>query len=175
MTDLREADRPRSVQFRHLDGIRDFVAFLDGRADSTGDPLIVGFELDDPRMAGTVDVALCWRGSGEERIRTFANSCATLGGTHEQGFRDGLAEAIVAYTRRQPGGQRLMADPARIGEGLTAVVSVKLDHPEYEGCTRGVLANTVVYTCVADAVREHLGRWFDDHPEQAAAIVGGMT
>ncbi|MGA4538821.1 DNA gyrase subunit B [Uniformispora flossi] len=175
LTDLREVDCPRSVQFRHSDGVRDFVALLDGRADSTGDPLIVGFERDDPRMAGTVDIAFCWRGSGEERIHTFANSCATLGGTHERGFRDGLAEAIVAYTRRQPSGQQLVVDPARIGEGLTAVVSVKLDHPEYDGCTRDILGNAVVYTCVADAVREHLGRWFDDHPDQAAAIVRGMT
>lgn len=59
----------------------------------------------------------------------------------------------------------------RIGEGLTAVVSVKLDHPSFEGATRGVLGNPAVRACVDVAVREHLGSRLEGHPEQAADVV----
>ncbi|WUK34219.1 hypothetical protein OHS57_21065 [Streptomyces sp. NBC_00370] len=62
--------------------------------------------------------------------------------------------------------------PDRISEGLTAVVSVKLDHPEFEGATRGVLGNAAVRTSVSEAVREHLGGWMERHPEQAVAVIG---
>jgi DNA gyrase/topoisomerase IV subunit B len=108
-----------------------------------------------------------------ERIRSFANSRPTIGGTHERGFRDGLVAAITAYARER---QLLAAtgpdlDADRIGEGLTAVVSVKLDHPEFEGSTRGVLGNAAARACVAQAVQEHLGRWLDGHPEQALTVV----
>ena len=65
----------------------------------------------------------------------------------------------------------LLDDADRIGEGLTAVVSVKLDHPEFEGSTRGVLGNAAAQTCVAEAVQEHLARWLDGHPEQALTVV----
>ncbi|MFD4244045.1 hypothetical protein ACFWP3_20960 [Streptomyces sp. NPDC058525] len=65
--------------------------------------------------------------------------------------------------------------PDQIGDGLTAVVSVKHDRPEFTGSTRGVLDGDAVRTSVADAVREHLGTWLDGHPEQAAAIVGRIV
>ncbi|MFD0345589.1 hypothetical protein ACFQ0M_04845 [Kitasatospora aburaviensis] len=86
-------------------------------------------------MEGTVEVALRWCDSREERVASYANSRPTLsGGAHEVGFRDGLAAAVNAYAREQ---QLLTpADPdftpAQLGAGLTAVVSVKLDHPEFE-------------------------------------------
>ncbi|MET9792713.1 hypothetical protein [Streptomyces canus] len=60
---------------------------------------------------------------------------------------------------------------ARIGEGLTAVVSVKLDRPEFLGATVGLLGNTAVRACVGEAVQEHLSTWFDERPERAAEIV----
>ena len=83
------------------------------------------------------------------------------------GFRDGVAAAVTAYARER----RLLtaADPDlgadRIGEGLTAVVSVKLDHPEFIGATHGLLGDAAVRACVAEAVREHLGTWLEEHPE----------
>ena len=63
-------------------------------------------------------------------------------------------------------------DADRICEGLTAVVSVRLDHPEFEGPTRGVLGNSAARACVGRAVQEHLGRWLEEHPERAAAVFG---
>ncbi|MGW6204889.1 hypothetical protein ACWF9B_14800 [Streptomyces sp. NPDC055089] len=90
------------------------------------------------------------------------------------GFREGRAAADSTYAREQ----RLLtaADPDlcadRVGEGLTAVVSVKPDHPEFPGSTGGVLGNATVRPCVAEAVRAHLGSWLETHPEQAATVVG---
>ncbi|MFI6978067.1 ATP-binding protein [Embleya sp. NPDC050154] len=174
LTDLRRPAESRSVRFRSSDGTREFVAFLDAQEAAPAYPDIIGFEQEDPRMAGTMEVAFRWCGSGEERIRSFANSRPTsCGGTHANGLRDGLAAAVNAYARAR----RLLTatDPDlgadRIGEGLTAVVSVKLDHPEFEGSTRGVLGNAEVRACVAQAVREHLARWLEQHPEQAAALI----
>ncbi|PWK66695.1 DNA gyrase subunit B [Streptomyces sp. CG 926] len=116
-----------------------------------------------------------WCGSAEKRIRGFANSMATpYGGTHEVGLREGVAAALDAYARRRgllsAEGPDLDAD--RIAEGLTAVVSVKLERPEFVGATRGELGNAPVRACVAEAVREHLGTWSEENPEQAAAVVG---
>ncbi|WP_328747957.1 hypothetical protein OHT57_20775 [Streptomyces sp. NBC_00285] len=95
---------------------------------------------------------------------------------HVLGFRDGLAAAITAYARER--GLLTAADPdpgaRRIGEGLTAVLSVKLDHPEFCGATRGGLANEVAHLCVAEVVRERLGAWFGEQPEQADAIVARL-
>ncbi|WP_329116350.1 DNA gyrase subunit B [Streptomyces sp. NBC_01465] len=173
LTDRRVPDAPRSAQFRYSAGARDFVAFLDEQDEDLVDAQITGFEREEPLMAGTVQVALRWRASGEERIRSFANSRPTLCGTHERGFRDGLAAAVTTYAREH---QLLLStdpdiDPDHIGEGLTAVVSVKLDAPEFEGATRGVLGNAAAHTCVEQAVREHVNRWLDDHPEAAATVV----
>jgi DNA gyrase subunit B len=93
------------------------------------------------------------------------------------GFRDGVAAAVTADARQR----RLLtaADPElgtdQIGEGLTAVVSVKLDRPEFLGTTNVVLGGAAVRACVAEAVREHLGAWLEGHPEQAAAVVGRIV
>ncbi|WP_308010745.1 MULTISPECIES: hypothetical protein [unclassified Streptomyces] len=89
------------------------------------------------------------------------------------GFREGVAAAISAYARE---GRMLAAsdpdlDADRITEGLTAVVSVKLDRPEFLGSTLGVLGGADVRSGVARAVREHLGTWLKNHPEQGAAVV----
>jgi DNA gyrase subunit B len=178
LTDARSPGEPRSMRFQFPGGARDFVAFLDPSAGTPVHPDVIAFEWDDPRMEGTAEVALRWRTSREERVRGFANSQQTRdGGSHVVGFCDGTAVAINTYARKQ----RLLtaADPDlsadRIGEGLTAVVSVKLDSPEFEGATRSVLGNAAVRTSVGEAVREHLGRWLEEHPEQAAAVVGRIV
>ncbi|OPC79578.1 DNA gyrase subunit B [Embleya scabrispora] len=173
LTDRRRPDQSRSERFRSPGGARDFVAFLDAQAAAPVHPDVIGFDREDPRMAGTMEVALRWRDSGMERLRSFANSRPTSGGTHEAGLRDGMADVINAYARKR----RLLraTDPDlgadRIGEGLTAVVSVKLDRPEFQGSTREVLGNPEVATCVRQAVREHLGTWLEEHPESATAVI----
>lgn len=151
------------------------MAAVDAEAGAGLEPDVIGFEREDPRMAGTMQVAFLWNGPREERVWSFANSLATSqGGTHVDGFRDGVAAAVTAYARER--GLLTAADPDpgadRIGEGLKAVVSVKLDRVEFLGPTRGLLGNAEVRACVAEAVRDHLGAWFEQHPERAAQIVG---
>ncbi|MFC8509840.1 ATP-binding protein [Streptomyces sp. NPDC057411] len=189
LTDRRHSPAPRSVRFRFPGGARDFVVFLDAQeaapnhahaeaeADADADVSVIGFEREDPRMGGAVEVALRWNDSGAERVRSFANSLPTVAGTHVSGFRDGVAAAVNGYAR----GRRLLtaADPDlgsdRMGAGMTAVVSVKLDEPEFHGSVRNTLGGTAVRSCVEEAVRDHLGRWLEEHPEQAAAVVGRVV
>ncbi|WP_171171467.1 DNA gyrase subunit B [Streptomyces sp. I05A-00742] len=177
LTDGRASDGSRSERFRFPGGARDLVAHLDAEA-AAGAPVhpdVIGFEREDPRMAGTMEVALRWHDSPEERVRSYANSRPTSeGGSHTAGFRDGVTAAVNRYARDR----RLLTatdpglDAATTSEGLTAVVSVKLDHPEFEGSTRGKLANAAVPACVGEAVREHVGAWLEEHPERAEAVVG---
>lgn len=174
LSDERSPDETQSKRFHFPDGTRDFVTFLEGGTEAPVHPDVISFEREDPRMAGTVEVALRWCDSREERVRTFANSRPTPeGGTHTEGFRDGVAAALNAYARQQ----RLLTatDPDlgadQIGKGLTAIVSVKLDHLEFRGATRGRLDNPAVRACVGEAVQAHLSRWLHGHPEQAVAAI----
>lgn len=173
LTDRRGPGRPGSTRYRFPGGTRDFVAFLDDSATAATSMDIVHVECEDARMAGTLEVALRWGGSTEERVRGFANSRPTVGGTHLMGFRDGLTAALTAYARER--GLLTATDPDldmdRIGVGLIAVVSVKLDGPEFEGSTRRVLGNSPVRACVRDAVRDRLGRWLGEHSEVALGLV----
>ncbi|MER6675087.1 DNA gyrase subunit B [Streptomyces sp. NPDC000983] len=174
LTDERGPGEPRSERFLFPGGVREFVRFLDGGTVDSVPADTIAFECEAPRMAGAMEVAFRWTGSHEERVRGFANGLPTLEGTHLEGFRAGLAAALTAYARahREPTANDITLD--RIGVGLTAVVSVKLDHPRFEGATWGVLANSTVRDCVRQGVREHLSRWLEEHPERAAALLDRM-
>ncbi|MFE2728180.1 DNA gyrase subunit B [Kitasatospora sp. NPDC059327] len=173
LTDRRRPVECRAARFQYPCGARDFVKLLDSRAAVPAITDIVGFECEDPRMAGTMEVAFRWSGSREERVRSFANSRPTARGTHTMGFRDGVAAAVTTYARER----RLLTathpdfSADRIGEGLTAVVAVRLDDPEFHGSMLDVLGNATVRACVGQAVQEHLGRWLEKHPEQAGAVL----
>ncbi|MFG2339544.1 ATP-binding protein [Streptomyces yangpuensis] len=173
LTDLRHPGESRSVRLCFPGGARDFVDFLDDRSAASALVDTVAFEHEDPRMGGVMEVAFRWRNCPDERVESFANSRPTIGGTHAVGFRDGMAAAVTAYAREQ--GLLAATDPdfdaGRIGAGLTAVVSVKLDRPEFEGSTRGLLGNPEARDCVAQAVQDHLARWLKHHPEGAAAVI----
>ncbi|WP_405977070.1 ATP-binding protein [Streptomyces sp. NBC_00158] len=174
LTDRRPAGGPRSERFRFPGGTRDFVSLLGTGAGAPVHPEVFRFEREVPAMGGTVEAALRWHGFPGARVASFANSSPTpYGGTHAEGLRDGLAAAVGAFARER--GPLSAAQPGAtadgVGEGLVAVVSVKLDQPEYQGATHGVLGNTAVRGCVAEAVREELGAWFERNPEAAASVV----
>ncbi|MFF8697203.1 ATP-binding protein [Streptomyces sp. NPDC015144] len=173
LTDLRRLDVSHSVRLHFPGGTQDFVDFLDGHAAAHALLETIAFGREVPQMAGEMDIAFRWCSCPDERVRSFANSWPTVDGTHVVGFRDGMAAAVTAYAREH--GLLTPMDPDigadRIREGLTAVVSVKLDRPEFEGATRGVLGNSEVRDCVGQAVQDHLGRWLKEDPERAAAVI----
>ncbi|MCX4683037.1 hypothetical protein OG401_01725 [Kitasatospora purpeofusca] len=170
LTDDRDPGTPRADRFRFPGGARDWIA----HQGTPRGPDVIGFERECSGMDGTVEVALCWGDSDDERVTGYANSRPTAGGgTHELGFRDGLAAALTACAREQ----RVLAPsdpdlaPTRLGAGLTAIVSVKLDRPEFEGSLRDRLGNGPVRACVAEAVQEHLTTWLRADPARAAAVL----
>ncbi|MEW1776710.1 DNA gyrase subunit B [Streptomyces sp. NPDC086777] len=176
LTDRRGTGTTRSVRCRFPDGLRDFAAFLTGRTAAAAEPDITGFEKEDPRMAGTMEVAMTWTSTPGGHIRSFANSSSTpQGGTHVAGLLDGLAAAVNAFARER----RLLAPeepdlgPDRIGAHLTAVVSVRLDRPEFKGATRGLLGGTLVRDCVREAVQDHMAAWLRENPNPPAALLTG--
>ena len=175
LVDERRMPERASARFHFPDGVSGLVAFLDEQVSALVHPDVISFEQDDPQISGRVEIALRWRESGSERVHSFANSVPTRGGgTHVLGFRDGVAAAVNAYARAQ--GLLAVTDPnlgaEKVCEALTAVVSVKLEYPEYGGCTRDQLGGAGVRPAVCEAVRQHLGGWLTGHPRAAAVIVG---
>ncbi|MFB7948075.1 DNA gyrase subunit B [Kitasatospora phosalacinea] len=146
LTDERTTP-PRTERFHHPAGLADFTTHLGGDPTAT-----LTVETTDEHMGGTLDVALSWTGHGG--VRCYANSRRTGGGTHLEGFRDGLTAAL---------------NRPDLPAGLTAVVSVKLDDPNYLGCTRDMLANHPVRARTAAAVHRAVEAWLAEHPAPAPA------
>ncbi|MFD3652153.1 ATP-binding protein [Streptomyces sp. NPDC058620] len=154
-------------------GVRDFMAHLRSGEDDLLHPGVIGFGDENEEKTLSVDIALQWSASSQDRVHSFGNTHSTPeGGTHEQGFLSALATLITTHARTRqllPECDELSADDIR--EGLTAIISVKHRHPEYEGCTRGRLANPEVRPYVENVVRGHMTTWLDHHPDEADAIV----
>ncbi|WP_330335360.1 ATP-binding protein (plasmid) [Streptomyces sp. NBC_00536] len=168
-------ERPeRPVRHHHVDGLRAYVAHLNPYPPSLVHSPAIGFESENEDETVFVQVALQWNTWSTGGFRSFANSTRTHeGGTHEQGFRTALTDVVNDYARRQ---RMISADDEGITaddvhEGLTAVVSVKLAHPVFEGSTRTRLGNPEAGAYVQGVVRRHLTEWLDQHPTEAAAIV----
>ncbi|MFD8041796.1 DNA gyrase subunit B [Streptomyces chartreusis] len=178
LTDRCPSSGSRSERFDFPGGARDFVAAIAARTGTTDGTDVFGFEYEDPQIAGCVEVAMMWSDTLAGGVHGFANSMPTrCGGSHMAGFRDGVAAAINAFARER----RLLTKtdidlgPDRLFDGLTAVVSVKLDRPEFEGATRDCLGNAEVRESVAPAVRDQLIAWLAEDPRLASAVVGRIA
>ncbi|MFD4370821.1 DNA gyrase subunit B [Streptomyces sp. NPDC058486] len=179
LTDERPAGGPAVRRYRCTDGVRDFAVSL-AAAHSLAPPQdVLAFASDAPRMAGVLDVALVWTAEGPGRVLGYANGRATPhGGTHLEGFGRGLAGAVTSYARAC--GLLSGTDPAIAPEaarsGVTAVVSVRLDAPEFVGSTLTTLGGgDAVRACVEQAVREHVLLWLENDAERAARVVRGLV
>ncbi|MFJ4367860.1 DNA gyrase subunit B [Streptomyces chartreusis] len=178
LTDRRPSSGPRSERFHFPGGARDFVAVIAARTGTADGTDVFGFEYEDPRIAGSVEVAMMWSDTLAGGIHGFANSMPTrCGGSHVAGFREGVAAAINAFARERRLLTKTDTDlgPERLCDGLTAVVSVKLDRPEFEGATRDCLGNAEVRESVAPAVRDQLIAWLGEDPRLASAVVGRIA
>ena len=161
--------------FKFSGGITDFVRHL----NASKDPLfkrVVAFQ--DTGDDYDVDIAMQWNNGYYEGIHSFANNIATTeGGMHEEGFRKALTNVVNKYAR----GKGLLKEKEDnllgedIREGLTAIISVKLRNPQFEGQTKAKLGNTEMRSLVEKATNEKLADWFEEHPTEGRAAVAKAT
>ena len=170
LTDERELE-PRREEFRYAGGIVDFVKYLNGNKESINSKPIY-FEAEGNE--GIVEVALQWNTGYSEVTLAFANNINTHeGGTHLDGFKNALTRTINDYARRQSilkeKDDNLSGEDIR--EGMSAVISVKLRDPQFEGQTKTKLGNTEMRGFVQQIVTQGLAEYLEEHPKPARAIV----
>ena len=161
----------RSETFFSEDGLREFVRFL----DKSREPLIEDVIYISTEKFGTpVEVAMMYNQSYNENIFSYVNNINTIeGGTHLAGFRRGLTRTLKKYAEDSK-----MLDKVKIEitgddfrEGLTAVISIKVAEPQFEGQTKTKLGNNEVIGSVDQAISEALGNYLEEHPKEAKIIV----
>lgn len=171
---LDEEGKPLSVTYKYDGGIADFVAHLNSRKGEPVHPSVIDFEAEDKEKSISVEVAMQWNSSYTEGVYSFANTIHTHGGgTHEEGFRAALTGLVNRYARDKKllreKDENLSGEDIR--EGLTAIISVKLGEPQFEGQTKDKLGNTEAKTFVQRVVHEQFGDWLDRNPNEAADII----
>ena len=166
---------PRHEEFLYEQGLVDYVQFLNSsKKIEVVHPEIISFELEDTERRIALEVAMQWTTAYSESVHTYANTINTHeGGTHEEGFRAALTTLINRYAREKgllkEKDENLSGDDVR--EGLTAVVSIKLGEPQFEGQTKTKLGNTEAKSFVQKVTGEFLGDWFERNPSQARDVI----
>ncbi|MEU3184951.1 DNA topoisomerase (ATP-hydrolyzing) subunit B [Streptomyces sp. NPDC006923] len=173
---VEEADeeRVRTVKYFYEGGIVDFVKYLNSRKGELIHPTVIDIEAEDRERLLSVEIAMQWNAQYSEGVYSFANTIHTHeGGTHEEGFRAAMTGLVNRYAREKKflreKDDNLAGEDIR--EGLTAIISVKLGEPQFEGQTKTKLGNTEAKTFVQKIVHEHLTDWFDRNPNEAADII----
>lgn len=162
----------REVAYKYDGGISDFVRYLNTSKGPAHDN-VIWFEGEDTEKGVSAEVAMQWTGMYSESVHTFANTIGTTeGGTHEEGFRTALTSLVNKFAREwgvlKEKDTNLSGDDVR--EGLTAIVSVKLAEPQFEGQTKTKLGNTEAKTYVQKIVNDQLGEWFEQNPKEGKEI-----
>jgi DNA gyrase subunit B len=178
LTDERGLDgatEPTEVVYLYEKGLVDYVEYLNSaKKIEVVHPEIISFEAEDTERKISVEVAMQWTNSYQESVHTYANTINTHeGGTHEEGFRAALTTLVNKYAREKgilkEKDDNLTGDDVR--EGLTAVISVKLAEPQFEGQTKTKLGNTEAKSFVQRITGDQLTDWFDRNPPQARDII----
>ena len=170
-----DENKNQSVSYQYEHGIKDYVDYLvKSRKAVPVEPDVIDFEAEDLEIGISAEIAMQWTVAYSEAVHTFANTISTTeGGTHEEGFRAALTTLINRYAREKnilkEKDTNLSGDDVR--EGLTAVVSVKLTTPQFEGQTKTKLGNSEAKTFVQRVMTEKLGDWLDAHPSEAKNII----
>ena len=174
LTDMRQLDEegnPRREVFYSKDGLREFVEYIDSNKESLINDVI---HLNTERQGIPVEVALTYNNSYNENVHSFVNNINTIeGGTHLSGFRRGLTTTLKKYAEDNKllEKEKVEVSGDDFREGLTAVVSVKVLEPQFEGQTKTKLGNSEVAGAVSSAVSEALRNYLEEHPKQARTIV----
>jgi DNA gyrase subunit B len=170
VVDERELE-PRRVEYRYSGGIVDFVKHLNQKKDTLhGRPIY----FEAAGSEGEVEVAMQWNTGYSEAVLAFANNIHTHeGGTHLEGFRSALTRVVNDYARRKgilkEKDENLSGEDIR--EGLTAIVSVKLLDPQFEGQTKTKLGNPEMRGFVLSTVMQGVAEYLEEHPRPARSIV----
>jgi DNA gyrase subunit B len=174
LKDLRELDEngvPRSDDFFSEGGLREFVMYL----DATREPLLSEpIYMEGDKNGVPVQVAMMYNTSYSENVVSYVNNINTIeGGTHVAGFRGALTRTLKNYADKSGALEKLKIDIAGddFREGLTAVISVKVAEPQFEGQTKTKLGNGEVSGAVSSAMSDMLEAWLEEHPREARQIV----
>ncbi|WP_420371340.1 DNA topoisomerase (ATP-hydrolyzing) subunit B [Kribbella amoyensis] len=175
--DHTEDGQPVEQSFKYDDGLVDYVKYLTGIREPVHRD-VIAFEAAQGEDTLSLEVAMQWSGSFQESVHTFANAINTHeGGTHEEGFRAALTSLVNSFGEDQgmikKKEDRLTGDDIR--EGLTAIISVKLGEPQFEGQTKTKLGNTEVKGFVQKVVNDKLGAWFEQNPAEGREIIRKAT
>ena len=170
--DATPAERVRRVRYHYEGGIADFVRHINASKGAANPTVIdIEAEADDQRMSA--EIAMQWNTTYSESVYTFANTINTTeGGTHEEGFRAALTSLMNKFAREwnilKEKDANLSGEDVR--EGLTAIVSVKLSEPQFEGQTKAKLGNTEMKAFVQKVVNDQLGEWLEKNPAEGKEI-----
>ena len=174
LTDLRENDaegKPVSEMFYSEGGLREFVAYIDGTREKLIQDAIY---LESDKFGIPVEVAMQYNTSYSENLHSYVNNINTHeGGTHVAGFRRSLTRTLKTYAEKSGLLEKVKFEIAGddFREGLTAVISVKVQEPQFEGQTKTKLGNNEVMGVVDQAVGEMLQNYLEEHPKEARMIV----
>jgi DNA gyrase subunit B len=165
--------KARTVIYEYPGGIADFVRYLNASKEPVH-AQVIEFGDEDLDAGMALEIAMQWNASYNESVHTFANVINTAeGGTHEEGFRAALTSVVNKYARDTKFLKE--KDPNLTGEdireGLTAIVSIKLAEPQFEGQTKTKLGNTEAKSFVQKVTNDQLRAWFDRNPGEAKGII----
>ncbi|MGZ8652190.1 MAG: DNA topoisomerase (ATP-hydrolyzing) subunit B [Actinomycetota bacterium] len=168
LIDEREDPVHKDV-YRYNDGLKDFVKYLNGSKDVVHKPIAIDQKGDDE-----VEVAMQWNTGYTEAVYSFANTINTHeGGMHEEGLKKSLTNVINRYARAKglvkEKEENLIGEDVR--EGLTAIISVKLRDPQFEGQTKTKLGNASMRSLVETTMNSQFSTWMEEHPADAKRIV----
>jgi DNA gyrase subunit B len=168
-----ETGNPVAVRYHYEGGIVDFVKHLN-TTKGEFHKSIIAFEAEDKKQKIALEIAMQWNDGFSESVYTFANTINTQeGGTHEEGFRTALTSIVNkfgeewGFIRKKE--DRLTGDDVR--EGLTAIVSLKIGEPQFEGQTKTKLGNTEAKSFTQKAMNENLTAWFESNPTEGKEVV----
>jgi len=168
-----ETGNPVAVRYHFEGGIVDFVKHLN-TTKGEFHKSIIAFEAEDKKQKIALEIAMQWNDGFSESVYTFANTINTQeGGTHEEGFRTALTSIVNkfgeewGFIRKKE--DRLTGDDVR--EGLTAIVSLKIGEPQFEGQTKTKLGNTEAKSFTQKAMNENLTAWFESNPTEGKEVV----
>ena len=168
---LKSEAQKRSETFCYENGLQEFVRYLNKSSNSLHKEVIY---FEGPKQDIEVQIAMQWSDSYKETIFTYCNNIGTMeGGSHLVGFRSALTKTINTYSQNH----QLLKDIKTnlegddIREGLTAIVSVKVKEPQFEGQTKTKLGNSEIKGLVESFINEKLDNWLDRHPSEAKQIV----